>query len=90
MSDDDQNPSLSAFLGSLLDTAVSAADPMRCVPAALPEKPAGRVVVIGAGKASARLRIAGVVLEAQVQLEDGRGSLRIGRDLLAGRFWIEV
>ena len=55
MSDDDQNPSPSAFLGSLLETAVSAADPMRCVPAALPEKPAGRVVVIGAGKASARM-----------------------------------
>ena len=28
---------------------------MRCVPAALPPKPAGRVVVIGAGKASARM-----------------------------------
>ena len=44
-----------AFLTRLFDTAVSAADPMRCVPAALPEKPAGRVVVIGAGKASARM-----------------------------------
>ena len=28
---------------------------MKCVPAALPPKPAGRVVVIGAGKASARM-----------------------------------
>jgi hydroxypyruvate reductase len=28
---------------------------MRCVPAALPPKPSGRVVVVGAGKASARM-----------------------------------
>ena len=44
-----------AFLRRLFDAAVAAADPMRCVPAALPPKPAGRVVVIGAGKASARM-----------------------------------
>ena len=44
-----------SFLRSLFDAAVAAADPMRCVPAALPPKPAGRVVVIGAGKASARM-----------------------------------
>jgi hydroxypyruvate reductase len=44
-----------SFLRSLFDAAVAAADPMLCVPAALPEKPAGRVVVIGAGKASARM-----------------------------------
>ena len=43
------------FLRSLFDAAVAAADPMQCVPAALPPKPAGRVVVIGAGKASARM-----------------------------------
>ena len=43
------------LLRSLFDAAVAAADPMRCVPAALPPKPAGRVVVIGAGKASARM-----------------------------------
>ena len=44
-----------SFLRSLFDAAVAAADPMKCVPAALPPKPAGRVVVIGAGKASARM-----------------------------------
>ena len=44
-----------SFLRSLFDAAVAAADPMRCVPAALPPKPAGRVVVVGAGKASARM-----------------------------------
>ncbi|MEM9108054.1 MAG: glycerate-2-kinase family protein, partial [Pseudomonadota bacterium] len=48
-------PPPTELLKSLFDTAVSAADPMRCVPAALPEKPPGRVVVIGAGKASARM-----------------------------------
>lgn len=44
-----------ALLRRLFDTAVAAADPMRCVPAALPPKPDGRVVVVGAGKASARM-----------------------------------
>ncbi|MEL6522952.1 MAG: glycerate kinase, partial [Pseudomonadota bacterium] len=44
-----------AFLRSLFDVAVKAADPMACIPAALPPKPSGRVVVIGAGKASARM-----------------------------------
>jgi len=44
-----------AFLRRLFDRAVEAADPMRVVPAALPPRPPGRVVVIGAGKASARM-----------------------------------
>ncbi len=44
-----------AFLRRLYDAAVASADPMRCVPAALPPKPAGRVIVVGAGKASARM-----------------------------------
>ncbi|GAA0285524.1 glycerate kinase [Rhodovulum strictum] len=48
-------PLPSVFLRSLFDAAVAAADPMRAVPAALPPKPAGRVVVVGAGKASARM-----------------------------------
>jgi glycerate 2-kinase len=43
------------FLRSLFDCAVATADPMRIVPSHLPEKPKGRVVVIGAGKASARM-----------------------------------
>lgn len=43
------------FLRHLFDVAVAAADPMQVVPAALPPRPAGRVVVIGAGKASARM-----------------------------------
>ena len=44
-----------AFLRRLFDAAVASADPMRCVPAALPPRPAGRVVVVGVGKASARM-----------------------------------
>ncbi|MEM0943816.1 MAG: glycerate kinase [Pseudomonadota bacterium] len=44
-----------AFLRHLFDTAIAAADPMIEVPRHLPEPPPGRVVVIGAGKASARM-----------------------------------
>ena len=46
---------VTAQLRGLFDTAVAAADPMRCVPAALPPRPEGRVVIVGAGKASARM-----------------------------------
>ncbi len=44
-----------AFLRRLFDAAVATADPMRCVPAALPARPVGRTLLIGAGKASARM-----------------------------------
>lgn len=44
-----------AFLRDLFKAAVARADPMLCVPAHLPPKPVGRVVVLGAGKASARM-----------------------------------
>ena len=44
-----------ALLRTLFDRAVETADPMRIVPAHLPPRPKGRVVVIGAGKASARM-----------------------------------
>ncbi len=43
------------FLRHLFDRAVEVADPMRSLAAALPPKPDGRLVVIGAGKASARM-----------------------------------
>jgi hydroxypyruvate reductase len=42
-------------LRALFDRAVEVADPMRSLPAHLPPRPAGRVVVVGAGKASARM-----------------------------------
>jgi glycerate 2-kinase len=43
------------FLRHLFTLAVAAADPAQTIPANLPEKPAGRVIVVGAGKASARM-----------------------------------
>ena len=43
------------LLRQMFDAAVSAADPMLCVPPHLPEPPKGRLVVVGAGKASARM-----------------------------------
>ncbi len=45
----------SQILRDLFDIAVAKADPMQVIPKVLPPKPAGRVVVIGAGKASARM-----------------------------------
>ncbi len=44
-----------ALLTAMFDAAVAAADPMRCVPAHLPPEGPGRLVVVGAGKASARM-----------------------------------
>jgi glycerate 2-kinase len=46
------------FLRSLFDAAVAAASPALCVPPALPPKPEGRTVVVGAGKASAAMAAA--------------------------------
>ena len=43
------------LLRNLFEQAVATADPMARIPALLPKKPKGRVVVIGAGKASARM-----------------------------------
>ena len=43
------------FLRASFDRAVEVADPMRSLAAALPDKPDGRVLVVGAGKASARM-----------------------------------
>lgn len=44
-----------ALFRSLFDAALAAADPARAIRAALPERPAGRTVVIGAGKAAAQM-----------------------------------
>jgi len=43
------------FLRQLFDKAVEVADPMRSLARFLPERPHGRVIVVGAGKASARM-----------------------------------
>ena len=45
----------SGFLRALFDRAVEVADPMRSLAAHLPPRPQGRVLVVGAGKASARM-----------------------------------
>lgn len=44
-----------ALLRAMFDVAVEVADPMRSLAAFLPPRPACRVVVVGAGKASARM-----------------------------------
>ena len=44
-----------ALLRRLFDAAIASAQPARCVPEHLPAPPAGRLVVIGAGKASAAM-----------------------------------
>jgi glycerate 2-kinase len=44
-----------ALLRAMFDAAVAAADPMQQVANFLPARPPGRVVVVGAGKASARM-----------------------------------
>lgn len=43
------------LLRAMLDAAIAAAMPDRCVPNALPERPKGRTIVVGAGKASAAM-----------------------------------
>ena len=45
-------------LRSLFDAAVARADPARCLAAQLPDKPSGRCIVVGAGKASASMAAA--------------------------------
>ena len=45
-------------LRAMLDAAIAAAMPDRCVPTFLPEPPKGRTIVVGAGKASAAMALA--------------------------------
>jgi glycerate 2-kinase len=47
-----------AFLVSLFETAVRAADPLEAIRAHLPARPKGRTVVIGAGKAASQMAAA--------------------------------
>src|SRR5215813_15161174 len=44
-----------ALLRALFEAALSAADPARCVPSHLPAAPKGRTIVVGAGKAAAKM-----------------------------------
>ncbi|WP_276120539.1 glycerate kinase type-2 family protein [Pararhizobium qamdonense] len=47
-----------AFLTSLFEAAVKAADPLAAIRAHLPEKPKGRTIVVGAGKAASQMAAA--------------------------------
>ncbi|MBK7023936.1 MAG: glycerate kinase [Sulfuritalea sp.] len=47
-----------ALLRELFDAAVAAADPAHCLPHWLPGPPAGRLVIVGAGKAAAAMAAA--------------------------------
>jgi glycerate 2-kinase len=47
--------SATLFLRQLFDAAVASADPFKVLPSHLPEKPKGRCIVVGAGKASAAM-----------------------------------
>lgn len=51
-------PDPHALLRSLFDAAVAAAQPALCLPPHLPPPPKGRIIVIGAGKASAAMALA--------------------------------
>jgi hydroxypyruvate reductase len=44
-----------ALLQTMFEAAIAAAQPVRCLPPFLPAAPAGRMIVIGAGKASAAM-----------------------------------
>src|SRR5690349_22088582 len=48
-------PDRRPLLRRMFDAAIAAAQPARCLPPHLPEKPQGRTIVIGAGKASAEM-----------------------------------
>jgi len=74
------------FLRALFDAAVAAADPARLLPGRLPPPPAGRTVVVGAGKAAAGMAAA-VEHECPGPLE-GLVVTRYGHGLPCGR--IEV
>jgi hydroxypyruvate reductase len=50
--------SSAAFLTRLFEAAVTAADPKLCLPGHLPLRPQGRIIVVGAGKASAAMAAA--------------------------------
>ena len=49
------NLSIPQLLRDMFDAAIASAQPAICVPRFLPERPRGRTLVIGAGKASAAM-----------------------------------
>jgi len=71
-------------LRDLFAAAVAAADPRRVLPRFLPQRPTGRVVVIGAGKAAAAMAAAVNAAWTDVQLS-GVVITRYGHAVPAGR-----
>jgi glycerate 2-kinase len=55
MSGSSRPPEPRALLRAMFDAAIASAQPAKCVPAHLPEPPPGRLLVVGAGKASAAM-----------------------------------
>lgn len=74
-------------LRSIFDAAVASADPARVVASHLPEKPRGRCVVVGAGKASAAMAAALDTAWSEVNLT-GVVVTRYGHAVAAGRIEI--
>ncbi len=74
------------LLRDMFDAAVAAADPMAVLARHLPQRPRGRTVVVGAGKASARMAEA---LEAA--LDGGLSvTLHLAPARLAGRYAVAL
>jgi glycerate 2-kinase len=68
-----------AILRQLFDTAIATCHPARVVPQALPPRPQGRIVIFGAGKASAAMAVAvedawGPPLEGLIVTRYGHGA----------------
>ena len=68
-----------AFLRHLFDSAVAAASPAACMPPWLGERPAGKVIVVGAGKAAAAMAMIveqqwAPPLDGLVIVPDGHGA----------------
>src|SRR6202790_5443743 len=55
MSDIGAPPAPRVLLRTMFDTAIASAQPALCVPPHMPAPPRGRLVVVGAGKASAAM-----------------------------------
>src|ERR1700724_1322342 len=55
MSDIGAPPTSRVLLRNMFDTAIASAQPALCVPPHLPAPPRGRLIVVGAGKASAAM-----------------------------------
>ncbi len=70
------NGSLRAFLADLFRTAVDAAHPATCLPPLLPQLPAGRLILLAAGKAAGSM--------AEVAEEFYLNRLKLSRERLCG------